>query len=86
MRSASDIDWLGRHGRTIAKERRPESRIQTGRQTLVKGRGEFTQVLFKRRDRGRTGRSFGYIRRLIQILYDVLTIALVLPQSGKVGK
>ena len=46
MRSASDIDWLGRHGRTIAEERRPESRTQTGRRTLVKGRREFTQVLF----------------------------------------
>ena len=47
MRSASDIDWLGRHGRTIAEERRPESRTQTGRRTLVKGRREFTQVLFR---------------------------------------
>ena len=46
MRNASDIDWLGRHGRTIAEERRPESRTQTGRHTLVKGRREFTQVLF----------------------------------------
>src|SRR6266851_2897190 len=47
MRSASDIDWLGRHGRTIAAERRPESRTQTGRRLLVKGRREFTQVLFR---------------------------------------
>ena len=46
MRSASDIDWLGRHGRTIAEERRPESRTQTGRRLLVKGRRELTQVLF----------------------------------------
>jgi len=45
MRNASDIDWLGRHGRTIAEERRPESRTQTGRPLLVKGRREFTQVL-----------------------------------------
>jgi len=46
MRSASDIEWLGRHGRTIAEERRPESRTQTGRQVLVKGRSRITQVVF----------------------------------------
>lgn len=55
MRSASDFDWLGRHGRTIAAERRPESRIQTGRPLLVKGRAEFAQVVIAGRDPARAG-------------------------------
>ena len=67
MRSASDIDWLGRHGRTIAEERRPESRTQTGRRTLVKGRREFTQVLFGvfvPPDRGRNRAFLMHSRRI----------------------
>jgi hypothetical protein len=48
LRDVSDFDWLGKHGRTIAEERRPESRIQTGRRLLVKAQRQSTQVVFSR--------------------------------------
>src|SRR5712671_2067011 len=87
MRSASDIDWLGRHGRTIAEERRPESRTQTGRRTLVKGRREFTQVLFGvfvSPDRGRNRAFFNAFEAHLEPPGErVGTIDRILGSDGK---
>ena len=78
MRSASNIDWLGKHGRTIAEERSPASRTQTGRHVLVKGQRRPTQVVFSgfiRRGRGGAG-----------IFLDVLELQLEAPAHQHLAK